>query len=99
MTADLQPTVDLDAYFARVEYTGERTPTLATLRALHHAHATHIPFENLEVLLGRPILLDLESLQAQLVRAKRGGYCFQQNGLFAAVLEQLGFKVTRLSAR
>ena len=91
--------LDLKAYAARVEYGGEFTPALATLRALHLAHATHIPFENLDILLGRPIRLDLESVSAKLIEARRGGYCFEQNALFAAVLEAIGFRVTRLAAR
>ena len=91
--------VDLQAYAARIEYGGEFTPTLATLRELHLAHATHIPFENLDILLGRPIRLDLESVAAKLIDARRGGYCFEQNALFAAVLEAIGFRVTRLAAR
>jgi N-hydroxyarylamine O-acetyltransferase len=91
--------VDLQAYAARIEYGGEFTPTLATLRNLHLAHATHIPFENLDILLGRPIRLDLESITAKLIDARRGGYCFEQNALFAAVLEAIGFRVTRLAAR
>ncbi len=91
--------VDLQAYAARVAFMGEFTPTLATLRDLHLAHATHIPFENLDILLGRPIRLDLESLSAKLVEARRGGYCFEQNALFAAVLEAVRFRVTRLAAR
>ena len=91
--------IDLDDYFERIHYTGETRPGLDALRALHFAHATHIPFENLDVLLGRPIMLDLESLEAKLVRAKRGGYCFEQNALFVAALEQMGFRVTRLAAR
>ena len=90
---------DLDAYFARIEYAGDRSPTAETLRQLHRAHVTHIPFENLDILLGKSIPLDLESLQAKLVRDRRGGYCFEQNALFAAVLERLGFAVTRLAAR
>src|SRR4051794_35005419 len=93
------PALDLDAYLARVGYAGELRPTAAVLAALHRAHATHIPFENLDVLLGRPIRLDLEGLQAKLVRGRRGGYCFEQNVLFAAVLEQVGFRLTRLAAR
>jgi len=91
--------VDLQAYAARIEYAGEFKPTLATLRDLHLAHATHIPFENLDILLGRPIRLDLESVSAKLIQARRGGYCFEQNALFAAVLEAIGFHVTRLAAR
>lgn len=90
---------DLQAYAARIEYLGEFAPTLAALRDLHLAHATHIPFENLDILLGRPIRLDLESVSAKLIDARRGGYCFEQNTLFAAVLEAIGFRVTRLAAR
>jgi len=91
--------IDLDAYFARIGYAGERAPTAATLRALHLAHTTHIPFENLDVLLGCPILIDLDAIQKKLVRDRRGGYCFEQNTLFAAALEQLGFQVTRIAGR
>jgi N-hydroxyarylamine O-acetyltransferase len=91
--------VDLDAYFARIGWEGDPRPTLRTLQELHLAHATHIPFENLDILLGRPIHIDLESIQAKLIVAKRGGYCFEQNTLLAAVLERLGFHVTRLAAR
>lgn len=90
---------DLDAYLARIGYRGERRPSLATLDALHLAHATTIPFENLDILLGRPIRLDIESLQAKLVRDRRGGYCFEQNQLFATALTALGFQVTQLAAR
>ena len=91
--------LDLSAYLRRIGYGGALSPTRATLDALHLAHATSIPFENLDILLGVPIRLDLASLQAKLVAGRRGGYCFEQNALFAAVLEQLGFKVTRLAAR
>jgi N-hydroxyarylamine O-acetyltransferase len=78
---------------------GGRQPTAQTLRDLHLAHATHVPFENLDVMLRRPIRLDLESLEQKLVRNRRGGYCFEQNLFFAAVLERLGFAVTLLQAR
>ncbi len=91
--------LDLDAYLARIDYSGERSPTAEILRALHRAHATHIPFENLDIMLGKSIRLDLASLQTKLVRNRRGGYCFEQNALFAAALEQLGFVVTRMAAR
>jgi N-hydroxyarylamine O-acetyltransferase len=91
--------LDLDAYLARIGYEGEPAPTPDTLARLHRAHALTIPFENLDILLGRPILLDLPSLQAKLVEGRRGGYCFEQNALFAAVLETIGFEVTRLAAR
>ena len=90
---------DLEAYFARIRYAGSRAPTIETLDALHLAHATSIPFENLDLLLGRGIRLDLTSLQQKLVTGRRGGYCFEQNLLFATALESLGFDVTLLSAR
>jgi N-hydroxyarylamine O-acetyltransferase len=91
--------LDLDAYLARIGYDGAREPTHSVLDALHVAHRTRIAFENLDIFLGRPIRLDLESLQAKLVHGKRGGYCYEQNTLFAAALERLGFRVTRLAAR
>ena len=90
---------DLDRYFRRIGFAGERAPTLATLERLHLAHATTIPFENLDVRLGRRIALDLPSLEAKLVARRRGGYCFEQNTLFAAVLRALGFAVETLEAR
>jgi N-hydroxyarylamine O-acetyltransferase len=100
MDANPEPQrIDLEAYLRRVEYEGALEPTEEVLRALHLAHATHIPFENLDILLGRPIRLDLASLQAKLVHGGRGGYCFEQNALLAAVLEEVGFAVTRLAAR
>jgi N-hydroxyarylamine O-acetyltransferase len=91
--------LDLDAYFGRVGYAGDRTPTLDTLAALHALHPTAIPFENLDTLRGAPIRLDVESLQRKLVFERRGGYCFEQNLLFMNVLTALGFRVIGLSAR
>src|SRR4051794_41777958 len=70
--------MELQEYAARIEYAGEFAPTIDVLRALHLAHATHIPFENLDILLGRPIRLDLASLQAKLVHGGRGGDFFQE---------------------
>lgn len=94
MTAAL----DLDGYLARIGYAGARTPTLDVLHALTLAHAQAIPFENLDVLLDRPIELAPAALYAQLVTRRRGGYCFQQNGLLLEVLQQLGFTVRPLRA-
>ena len=91
--------LDLDAYFRRVGYAGDRTPTLETLAALHALHPTAIPFENLDTLRGAPIRLDIESLERKLVLQRRGGYCFEQNLLFTHVLTALGFRVMGLSAR
>lgn len=90
---------DLDAYLGRIGYAGGLEPGAGTLADLHFAHSTRIPFENLDVLLGRPIRLDAASLQAKLVAGRRGGYCFEHNLLFGAVLRTLGFAVTPLAAR
>ncbi|MEV5594067.1 arylamine N-acetyltransferase [Streptomyces sp. NPDC052496] len=91
--------LDLDAYLARIGYEGERAPTAATLRELHARHAATFAFENLEIVLGRPVLLDLKSLQEKMVGRRRGGYCYEQNLLYAAALDRLGFQVTGLGAR
>ena len=90
---------DLAAYLTRIGYDGVLDPTSETLRSLHFAHVSAIPFENLDIVLGRGISLDLGDLQAKLVTARRGGYCFEHNTLFAAALESLGFTLRRLSAR
>jgi N-hydroxyarylamine O-acetyltransferase len=86
-------------YFQRIEYQGPCEPTLPVLENIHRAHTTHVPFENLDIMLGRPILLDLPSLEAKLVKAHRGGYCFEQNTLFSGILTRLGYEVTSLAAR
>jgi N-hydroxyarylamine O-acetyltransferase len=91
--------VDLDAYFARTGYTGPRTPTLETLHGLVRAHVQTIPFENLDVLLGKPIELEPAAVVQKLVHDRRGGYCFEQNTLLLEVLTALGFHVRPLSAR
>lgn len=91
--------IDLTAYLDRVAYAGPREASLEALTALHAAHTAAIPFENLDILLGRPISLDLDALQAKLVAGRRGGYCFEQNTLFRAALEGLGFQVDALAAR
>ncbi|WP_327326487.1 arylamine N-acetyltransferase [Streptomyces sp. NBC_01210] len=94
--------LDLAAYLRRTgctEYREGAKPDLATLRAVHRAHAAAIAFEDLDIVLGRPIPLDIASLQAKLVGLRRGGYCYEQNLLFAAVLERIGFAVTGLGAR
>ncbi len=95
MTLDFR----LDDYLARVGFDRAVKPDLATLAALHAAHVNAIPFEGLDPLLGRPVRLDLASVQAKLVQSRRGGYCFEQNALFKAVLERIGFQVEGLGAR
>ena len=91
--------VELDAYFERIGYDGPREPTKAVLTALQRAHTGTIPFENLDILLGRSIEVDVPALQDKLVTRRRGGYCFEHNMLFSAVLETLGFQVRRLLGR
>ena len=91
--------IDLQAYLDRIGHRGPTDPTVATLQALVLEHLSAIPFESLNPLLGRPVRLDGASLQAKLVAGRRGGYCFEQNGLFARVLEALGFQVTPMAAR
>jgi N-hydroxyarylamine O-acetyltransferase len=99
LKGDMPPTFGLDAYLERIGYRGTRGPSLGVLTALHEAHVAAVPFENLDILLGRGISLELEALQAKLVAGRRGGYCFEQNTLFRAALEGLGFRVTSLAAR
>jgi N-hydroxyarylamine O-acetyltransferase len=99
MLTNTLTSTDLDAYFSRVGYLGPREPTLSVLHALTAAHVHSIPFENLDVLLGRGIKLEIEAIFRKLVEDRRGGYCFEQNGLFLHVLEALGFDVVPLGAR
>ncbi|MGW4505113.1 arylamine N-acetyltransferase family protein [Streptomyces sp. NPDC004436] len=91
--------LDLDGYLARIGYDGPREPTLAVLRDLQRAHTTGIPFENVHAVLGRDLPLDLPSVEARLVRGRRGGYCFEHVLLFAAATERLGFHVTGMIGR
>jgi len=91
--------IDLDAYFSRIGYLGSRAPTLETLRAVQRAHAAAIPFEAIDVLLGRGIDLSPQALDAKLIAGGRGGYCFEQNNLLKRVLAALGFAVEGLICR
>ncbi|GHA04272.1 arylamine N-acetyltransferase [Streptomyces spiroverticillatus] len=84
---------------ARIGYAGELAATVEVLHALHRAHVRAIPFENVEVALGRPVSLDLKRLQQKMVAGARGGYCYEQNSLLAAVLERIGFEVAGRGAR
>lgn len=94
--------LDLGRYLTRVGL-ADRADTLVpdhhTLRAVHRAHVDAIPFENLEIVLGRPVPLDVASLQRKLIDQQRGGYCYEQNLLLAAVLHRLGFRVEGFGAR
>jgi N-hydroxyarylamine O-acetyltransferase len=89
----------LNKYLARIDLKATPRADLSTLTAIHAAHVNAIPFEGLDPLLGRPVKLDLASVQDKLVDSRRGGYCFEQNTLLKAALEEIGFKVTALGAR
>lgn len=90
---------NMDKYLERIKYTGGTGISEDNLRELHIAHTLNIPFENLDVYYGKPVLLDEVSLFNKIVKNRRGGYCFEMNGLFSLVLKKLGFKVTDLLAR
>jgi len=102
-------TLDLDAYLSRVGLAGagasegadnaQLRPSGDTLAKLHAVHLAAFPFENLDIMLGRGVKVDLDSIQAKLVGGRRGGYCFEHGQLLGAVLERLGFGVERLLAR
>lgn len=91
--------VDLAAYFARLSLPAPSRPDLAALRAIVFAHATRIPFENLDAWRGRAVDLHPDALERKLVRDRRGGWCFEHNGLLGRVLRQLGYDVTDYGAR
>ena len=90
--------IDVRAYRDRIGYAGATEPTAETLAALHRAHMLTVPFENLDIHLGRRNVLDPDHVFDKVVRRRRGGWCFELNGLFALLLEQLGYTVTRCAA-
>lgn len=90
--------MDIQAYLRRINYKGSTNPTPETLRALHVAHLRSVPFENLSIHAGEPIVLNDEALFGKIVGRRRGGFCYEANGLFAALLRALGFKASMLSA-
>src|SRR5271166_1930895 len=91
--------IDVSSYLARIRYVGSTTPTFGTLCAIHHAHMLAVPFEDLDISLGRRIVLDEDALLRKIVTNRRGGFCYELNGAFAALLRELGFAITLLSAR
>jgi N-hydroxyarylamine O-acetyltransferase len=86
------------SYLARIGFDGVARPDLATLRALHRAHVHTVPFENIDVQLRRPVTLDTHAIYDKLVNRRRGGWCYELNGLMGWALEQIGFEVTRVAA-
>jgi N-hydroxyarylamine O-acetyltransferase len=91
--------MDVRAYLDRIGYQGSLTPSADVLRSLHRAHMFTVPFENLDIGLGREIVCDEERFLHKVVDERRGGFCYELNGAFAALLRALGFHVTLLSAR
>src|SRR5580700_4468710 len=91
--------VDIPAYLARIHYSGPTEANAETLRALHRAHLVAVPFENLDIHLGRKITVDEAAILNKVVGLRRGGFCYELNGAFAALLRALGFRVTLFSAR
>jgi len=91
--------MDISSYLRRIEFDRPATLDWETLRGLQHAHLLTIPFENLDIGLKRPIHLDEQSLWDKIILARRGGFCYELNGLFAWLLKQVGFGVTYLEAR
>src|SRR5919106_3526926 len=92
------PPVDLGAYFDRIGYAGPAEPTLDVLRALHELHPAAITFEAIDVLLDRGIDISPAAVDAKLIERRRGGYCYEQNSLFARVLKAIGFEVESLAS-
>ncbi|HEX8472934.1 MAG TPA: arylamine N-acetyltransferase [Pyrinomonadaceae bacterium] len=90
--------MDIKAYLARINYHGSLAPTAETLRELQVAHLLAVPFENLSIHAKQPIVLDDDALFTKIVGHRRGGFCYEANGLFAALLRALGFNVSMLSA-
>jgi arylamine N-acetyltransferase len=100
MTTEVTDAVDVAAYFDRIGYRGAAEPTVETVRALVAGHNGAIPFENLDPLMGIPVAdLSAAALTDKLVHRRRGGYCYEHNGLMGYVLEELGFGVERLAGR
>lgn len=88
-----------EAYLRRIAFTAALQPSLATLNALHQSHMLHVPFENLDIALGRGVSLDADVVLDKIIQQKRGGFCYELNGAFALLLRSLGFEVTYLAAR
>ena len=90
--------MNIEAYLKRINYHGSLEPSAETLRALQVAHLKTVPFENLSIHANEPIVLEENALFAKIVERRRGGYCYEANGLFAALLRALGFEVAMLAA-
>jgi N-hydroxyarylamine O-acetyltransferase len=92
-------TLDVENYLNRISFNDVVKGDHPTLASLHRKHIKNVPFENLDIQLGREIILDVNKLEEKIVFANRGGFCYELNGLFFALLHQLGFNVKMISAR
>lgn len=90
--------LNVSAYLDRIGYSGPTDPSVETLRALHRAHLFTVPFENLDIGLGRKIVCDESRFLHKIIDERRGGFCYELNGAFAALLRELGFRVALLAA-
>jgi len=95
----MEARMDVQAYLNRIEYRGPLSCDQRALREVHLAHLLHVPFENLSIHAHEPIILDDSALFEKIVTRRRGGFCYELNGLFAALLRELGFEVAMLSAQ
>ncbi len=91
--------VDVGAYLERIGLDGKPEPDAGTLRELHRAHLLAVPFENLDIHLGRRIVLDVAALERKIVGERRGGFCYELNGAFSALLGAIGYQLSLLEAR
>lgn len=94
-----RPVKKTQEYLKRIHYRGSHRPSLESLARLHKNHLLSIPFENLDIHLGRRIILSEDAFYEKIINHHRGGFCYELNGSFASLLTNLGFKVRMLSAR
>lgn len=87
----------LDAYLDRIGYSAPVRADRQTLFGLHRAHLLAIPYENLDIHLGRTLTLDVDAIFDKIVTRRRGGWCYEMNGLFAWALREIGFDVSLLA--
>lgn len=93
------PEIDVDGYLKRIGCEREFVPSLKYLKVLHRNHLLHIPFENLDIHIGNEIILDIQKIYQKVIKRRRGGFCYELNGLFCHLLYNLGFDVKMISAR
>lgn len=91
--------MDSKSYIRRISYKGDLTPNIRVLKDLQQTHLLNVPFENLDIHYGIPIDLDIDKIYHKVVVKRRGGFCYELNGLFYTLLKDIGFDSTMISAR